>query len=174
MFWQTVRSPKPCVCGGALGYGTLRAVERRLRLPVGNPHGSATWAHFLAENDSQSGSRCSGQDVSHVEELLAGAGSADGQHRANGFIPTKETGGGGSLKGMSLASQSVARPSPMSSLLQLVPSPSLSDNRLERSPPLGRVSAAIGPYLDGSRSVGRDTFLTEGNEILYGRGTYFR
>src|SRR5437899_1597339 len=34
---------------------------------------------------------------------------------------------------MSLASQSVARPSPMSSLLQLVPSPSLSDNRLERS-----------------------------------------
>jgi hypothetical protein len=41
-------------------------------------------------------------------------------------------------------------------------------------PPLARVSAAIGPYLDGSRSVGRDTFLTEGNEILYGRGTYFR
>src|SRR5437879_11538006 len=119
MFQQTVRSPKPRVRGGAFGYGTLRAVERRLRLPVGNTHGSATWAHFLAGDDPQSGGSCSGQDVPHVEELLAGAGSADGQHRVTGSTPTKETGGRGSLKGMSLASQSVARPSPVSALLQL-------------------------------------------------------
>src|SRR5882672_2275646 len=34
-------------------------------------------------------------------------------------------------------------------------------------PPLTRVMAALGPYLDGVRSMGKDEMFKEGNAILY-------
>src|SRR5258708_5704748 len=34
-------------------------------------------------------------------------------------------------------------------------------------PPLTRIMAALGPYLDGARSTGQREFFMEGNEILY-------
>lgn len=41
-------------------------------------------------------------------------------------------------------------------------------------PPLARVAAALGPYLDGKRSQGRDWMYHEGIAILYAGGTYLR
>src|SRR5882672_4213905 len=35
-------------------------------------------------------------------------------------------------------------------------------------PPLTRIMAALGPYLDGARSTGQKEMFTEGNAILYG------
>src|SRR5262249_45891246 len=34
-------------------------------------------------------------------------------------------------------------------------------------PPLTRIMAALGPYLDGARSMGKDEMFMEGNAILY-------
>ena len=41
-------------------------------------------------------------------------------------------------------------------------------------PPLARVADALGPYLSGLRSHGRDSGWDEGNDILYSRGGYWR
>lgn len=41
-------------------------------------------------------------------------------------------------------------------------------------PPLARIVVAIGPYLAGLRSMGRETMLDEGNAILYSDKRYFR
>jgi hypothetical protein len=41
-------------------------------------------------------------------------------------------------------------------------------------PPLARVAAAIGPYLAGVRSMGRERFWDEGNDILHAHGHYQR
>jgi 4-amino-4-deoxy-L-arabinose transferase-like glycosyltransferase len=41
-------------------------------------------------------------------------------------------------------------------------------------PPLARVAVAIGPYLDGARSMGGDKLFEEGRRILYGRHQYAR
>jgi hypothetical protein len=43
-----------------------------------------------------------------------------------------------------------------------------------QTPPLARVAAAVGPYLDGLRSTGESSFWVEGNAILDARGTYQR
>jgi hypothetical protein len=41
-------------------------------------------------------------------------------------------------------------------------------------PPLTRVMAALGPYLDGARSTGKSDMFIEGNAILYGGNNYDR
>jgi len=41
-------------------------------------------------------------------------------------------------------------------------------------PPLARIAAAVGPFLDGIRSFGKENVWKEGNEVLHARGTYFR
>ncbi|MEZ0334800.1 MAG: glycosyl transferase, partial [Gemmatimonadales bacterium] len=41
-------------------------------------------------------------------------------------------------------------------------------------PPLARVMVALGPYLDGLRTVGYESVWIEGNALLYGRHAYIR
>lgn len=40
------------------------------------------------------------------------------------------------------------------------------------TPPLARIMTAIGPFLDGSRSMGHENSWREGNEILHGQNHY--
>jgi Dolichyl-phosphate-mannose-protein mannosyltransferase len=42
------------------------------------------------------------------------------------------------------------------------------------NPPLARLAIAVGPYLDGARSMGGDTSFEEGRRILYARNRYAR
>jgi 4-amino-4-deoxy-L-arabinose transferase-like glycosyltransferase len=44
----------------------------------------------------------------------------------------------------------------------------------DETPPLARIVTAVGPFLDGARSMGKDDCLDDGNEILHGHGGYFR
>ncbi len=43
-----------------------------------------------------------------------------------------------------------------------------------KHPPLARVMVALGPFLDGLRSIGAFNVYDEGNAILHARGTYWR
>jgi len=69
-------------------------------------------------------------------------------------------------------SQTIDEPAHLASGLQWLDTGEYTYNRMH--PPLSRAFVALGPYLDGVRSLSRPHPITAGNDELHSRGNYWR